>query len=271
MYRKFLSLVLSVAIILYVCAGNMVDAYAAIKSDVQQEEKINQLDFEMEEQIADNASDYIKEKYSVILKSVRDNSKELDIRKELLDNAILGKPFMVYDMDAPVQYEEIYYPVVHRKTDEVIFVITVIGTTQGWQYKIGTDMVDELNKLDYDAEGKYVFYEEDEEIIGQSLSKKVWFDDEKVNNTVSEEDFMKTADKTLTNFQDTKKVDIEACVQAGKNIIDSSNVAVSELGYFYLGIYNSKGQGNYGLCWAASVATIVNYMKDKDNSKTSSK
>lgn len=26
-------------------------------------------------------------------------------------------------------------------------------------------------------------------------------------------------------------------------------------------LYNAKGQGNYGMCWAASVATIVNYLK----------
>ena len=26
-------------------------------------------------------------------------------------------------------------------------------------------------------------------------------------------------------------------------------------------LYNYKGQGNYGMCWAASVASIVNYIK----------
>lgn len=31
------------------------------------------------------------------------------------------------------------------------------------------------------------------------------------------------------------------------------------MGYYYLKLHNAQGQGKYGLCWAASAATIINY------------
>lgn len=41
----------------------------------------------------------------------------------------------------------------------------------------------------------------------------------------------------------------------------STNTSNSFSCFKTMKLYNAKGQGNYGMCWAASVATIVNYLK----------
>lgn len=79
--------------------------------------------------------------------------------------------------------------------------------------------------------------------------------------SISKKEFPEKVAEVTDGLQ-MEKVDPE--LNFSKEIKAKSTAASSDLGYYYLILQNSKGQGNYGLCWAAAVATITNYMQDKN-------
>lgn len=260
--KKQLSVIVSIALIFYVCISQHVNAEAAVNTNNLQKE-ITQLENQMDNQIADSAINYINGKYKTILKMLSEDSAQLNVPADSLKNAILGDPFMIYDLDGDLHYEEVYFPILDENSGDVILTITLYGTTYGWQYKVGTDMVKELNLLEYDPQEPYVFYEEDDEISGQGLSQKVNFSDDTLESDLSKNDFIDSAKEALDNYQAPQKVDIEANQKTDPLIPHGSTASVSELGYNYLILQNACGQGPTSWCWAATVATIANYRLDK--------
>lgn len=66
---------------------------------------------------------------------------------------------------------------------------------------------------------------------------------------------METTSETVVEKIDTQEV-------RTKDVRAKSTAASTDLGYYYLILQRAKGQGNYGLCWAAAIATISNYKRD---------
>lgn len=259
--KKRLSIIVSIALIFYTCISQNINAEAASANSLQKE--IIQIENQMDDQIADSASNFIDSKYQTILKMLSDDADKLNVSADSLKNAVLGNPFIIYDLDGDAHYEEVHFPVLDKISGDVILTITLYGTTYGWQYKVGTDMVEELNLLEYTPEEPYVFYEEDDEISGQGLSQKVNFSDDTIESNLSKNDFVDSAKEALDNYQTPQKVDIEANQTANPFMPYGSTASVSELGYRYLVLQNARGQGATNWCWAATVATIVNYRLDK--------
>lgn len=260
--KKRLSVIISVTLIFYVCISQHINTQAAVNTNTLQNEII-QIENQMDDKIADSACNFINGKFKIILEMVSQDSDKLNVSSDSLENAVLGEPFMIYDLDGDLHYEEVYFPVLDEKSGDVILTITLYGTTYGWQYKVGTDMVKELNLLEYDPEKPYVFYEENDEITGQGLSQKVDFSDDTIESGLSTTDFVDSAEEALNHYETPKKVDIEANQEADPLIPLGSTASVSELGYRYLILQNARGQGLTNWCWAATVATIANYRLDK--------
>lgn len=256
MAKRLLAGILSFTLLCYSVFYMHIDVFA--KDNVTWQEK--QIVENLEDDISDSSKTYIKMKFSDIVKTMKTATEEFNIEKNKLKNVELGDPFVIYDLDTSVQNEEIYYPVISIDFQEVVFVITVIGTTCGWEHSIGTDMVEELNELDYAKKDEVVFFECNDVITGQSVSQKINFSNNMCTKELSEDDFVDQAKAVLEQPHEFEKVDIEKAQD--KIVPDGSTSFVSELGYFYLVLQNSKGQGNYNLCWAAAIATIVNYRKD---------
>ena len=100
--------------------------------------------------------------------------------------------------------------------------MNVIGTTKGWCVSFSDEWVDELQKLDVLTSDDNIFKYGDVLYDGNNISV----------NSSSE------------NIKDKYTPSINAVSNDSKQCV----------------LYNKKGQGNYGLCWAASVATICNYL-----------
>ena len=176
--------------------------------------------------------------------------KEVDMG---YDDLKLGSPFVMYEIGESVQDEIYYFPLIDSN-DNIVFVMNVIGTTKGWCASFSDEWVDELQKLDVLASDANIFKFGDILYTRNNIS---------VNS--SSEDTSNSQLKNILSFSTDKrfvKVDTEHISITDENIKDkytpSINVVSNDSKQCVL--YNKKGQGNYGLCWAASVATICNYL-----------
>ncbi|MGF7144882.1 hypothetical protein HNQ56_003315 [Anaerotaenia torta] len=121
-------------------------------------------------------------------------------------------------------------------------------------------MVKELNKIDYTAEN-YIFYESNDNIFAESSTEVInlsGIESEKCR-TFQAYDFNekeKIISKAVKNFVKT-----DPSAKKNKNIKDKYTPSYSESTSTskVCALYNNKGQGSYGNCWAAAVATIANY------------
>lgn len=227
--------------------------------------KMNQQKAQIEKEIADyipkDAEQYMENKKTNILKDAKMLSMEFGLTSEDFDNAFISDPFVVYDLDTKIQEEKIYYPIIQKDTEKVLLVITLFGTTVGWQHGFSQDMVDELNQLEW-PEPNCVLYESDGNIVAQTKNEKVNFS----NKTILQNFDLKNLDEKKREIadavEDMEKIDVqEIQSQTINKPIGYSPSFTTELGYYYLNLYNGQGQHGYNICWAAMVATTVNYLK----------
>lgn len=138
-----------------------------------------------------------------------------------------------------------------------------MGTENGWNYCIDTNMVDELNEIEYHND--YIFYKHEDNLIAENtdseyiLSGKL----DKSCERFLDKNFEDKVDEISEDMQSYKKVDVD--IEA-KALIEEyapgfeTNTKDSKL----LKLYNAQAQGQKNICWACSVATIVNYIKGKN-------
>lgn len=166
------------------------------------------------------------------------------------DELELGNPFVVYD-DAEVQDEVYYFPLVD-KSGSIKKMMSVIGTTDGWTCAFSSEWIDEVKNN-----------------IGDRTIDEYYMTSDRL---YSEKEILKYENKDLDlkriiadkrrGLKCLRKIDIKR-IQALR--IDSP--AKYSPGFKHnserskqLKLYNEKGQGREGLCWAASTATIINYL-----------
>ena len=200
------------------------------------------------DKIPNDAVRYIKENYIDVIDIIKTNIDKFNIDENTIYNLKLGKPFVIYDFTEEKQDEIYYFPLLNDKN--VILVISVMGTTVGWNISASEDMVSYLNIIDY-ASDNYIFYGTDNRIVCESLDEIIYLsgkDNHSYNNfeTIDFKEKINIISKRIDNFikTDTSKV-----------ILDAPNTEKSTLT-----LYNPKGQGTLQICWAATVATITNYI-----------
>lgn len=149
--------------------------------------------------------------------------------------------------------------------------MNVIGTTKGWCVSFSDEWVDELRKLDVLTLDDNIFKSGDALYVGNnisvnSLSTNICND--QLNNILVNYSSANSSNLQLENillFSTDKrfvKVDTEHISISDENIKDKYTPSINAVSNDskQCVLYNKKGQGNYGLCWAASVATICNYL-----------
>lgn len=257
MKRRITAVFTSMALLLYVVIG-VTNAEGGVVSAKEIASAIEVLaEQELQEEIPADAEMYVEKKFPAIKKIIELSKEELSLEEINLGNTSIGNPFIIYDLDSQKQPEKIYFPVIDNNSDKVVYVITVIGTTSGWTYEVKTDMVEELNQLKY-SENSALIYIEGAELKGMTSQKEISFETD-VEKDVDKKTF---ADKVseVTNEAVIEKVNTQEV--RSKDVKAKSTNYFSDLGYYYLVLQRSQGQGNHGLCWAAAVATISNYIKD---------
>lgn len=144
----------------------------------------------------------------------------------------------------------------------MLLVVCILGTSVGWQHSFSQDMVEELNELGW-PDKDCVFYESDGKIVAQTPDEKVLLSKQGVTKSFDTQSFNEKKEIIADAVVNMEKVDVET-VSEKKEALGYSPGFTSELGYYYLNLYNGQGQGRYDLCWAATVATIVNYLQGKN-------
>lgn len=203
---------------------------------------------------------YAKENYIGIIEAVKQYSSNFRIERNQLDNIRLGKPFIIYKANENVQDEMYYYPVLDAQ-DNIVLLICIIGTTDGWRISATEELVQQLNNIEH-FDSNYILYVTDDGIYAENKGNKIVLESsgECDNNSF---------DKYSYDLKKQIIVDsVDYFVKADINMVFNNNV--EKAGYtpsFSMNsseskqckLFNEKGQGNYGLCWAATVATISNY------------
>lgn len=178
MIKKIIAVSLSITL----ACLNLESVYAQgtiVEKEEQKFEENNRLD-----EAFMYAQDYYKKIANFVFKSQEQFQTNIDDVSDLE----LGEGYIIYDASKAIQESSYYFPV--YENNEVVLVVNVIESNEGWNISVGTDEIEE------ESDGKFV----------------------------------------------------------GAGGITSGN------GYAYLNMDNCcVGQGNYNLCWAASIATIYRY------------
>lgn len=193
----------------------------------------------------------------------KDFSKDLNIDETELDEVSIGTPYIVYDVANPIQDEIYHYPIINDRSDNVVLMVNVMGTTDGWHYDISTENISKLNALNY-ANEEYIFYGAEGNTIAENEKTKKQFTGNDSN----------TAIQNFENCEWDEKVDIisermDELQKTTTNIPANRDLQVTytpkvvdvEVGTGKkCELYNRKSQDFFALCWAASIATISNYL-----------
>lgn len=216
--------------------------------------------------IPDEANRYVDANYQYILDVVEDNLYLFDLQSSQMKNIYIGEPYVIYNINNDCDNEIYYYPVVDKSKDEIILIINLIGTTDGWSMSIDQNFVEQLNKIDY-LDNSYIIYSNDESTIAENDDESVMIEGSK--NTEMKIYEKKSHSQKIKNIQNSFKNNEKVNTKNVKNGFEESvnasrGYSVNTSTNKVCTLYNSKGQGNYPICWAASVATIVNYVNGKN-------
>lgn len=209
-----------------------------------------------------DAEAYANAHYRGALQVVEEFQDAYEVSDSELEGAKLGCPFVIYEPDKSVQDEIYYYPILDSQ-DNIILLMCIMGTTQGWNLSISEEWVDGLQQVG-DITTDVVFYKTGDILYAENEQRSYII--------------AGGVDSGTSSFQresyESKKQDISG-INTRFVKVNTENIEITEDNQYdtytpgfststssqkICSLYNKQGQGSYGLCWAASVATICNYL-----------
>ncbi len=242
-------------------------AYAASETVALQNYKSQMID----DKIPTEAIKYANDNFEDVLYSSFGYYEHLSSNK--LENYSLGKPFVICALDG-IQEEIYYFPICLG--DEIVLVVSVIGTDQGYTLSASDELVGLLTENKYLKSELLLFYKSNDSIkvktnIHTQVADQIQTSNINYNNIVQN---FENASWDICVQQISDKIDqmkvINLKSRIAKALDDSSakeayspsfstDNLVGQKGSRICALYNPQGQGALPICWAASVATIVNY------------
>jgi hypothetical protein len=245
--KRKLQGILAVLVCLVILLGNM--AVVKVFAEDGNSFSLKNVPNEVEDYVKDNFENFIyvaKEFQQYSTYQIDDESK-----------LSIGDPYIIY-MPNEIQDEVYYYPIINKNEGRILFIVGIIGTVNGYTYEVNDNMVNDLNKADY-VNGNCVIYKygygvyvenRKGEIFNEALTdlmpnqEEVAFEKMPFENKVS---------KINEKVKELKKV--EPISWKNEDELLKSKLKGS------LTLRNPMGQYGYQMCWASSVATIVNYLQ----------
>lgn len=221
------------------------------------------------EYIPNNIVNAVKSNYENMADYAKILGTEFGLKSEDYINVRLGEPFYIYSTDNDKQNRIYYFPILNSD-NSFILTITAIDTNHNCQLSLSDEMADFLNKIDY-YNNDCIFYNYNENIIAESEKIKEYlynpefefFSEENTKSTASDFDekyakYIEAADKleTVNVDKNIPEYTVDKYSPEFSEVVDGPNEIERQLK-----LYNQQWQVMNGLCWAASVATIVNYMQ----------
>lgn len=218
--------------------------------------------------IPEDVYQYAKSNYLSGIQVFDTYDEKLNINESELESYTLGNPFIIYNLDEEQQQKEIYYFPIFDSNKQVVLVFSVIGTNIGWTHCISQEMVDALNGMNYPKSSNYIIYKSGDNLVAESeknlhvMSGRV---DSNINkfSSIGFEEKKEIVSEVEDNFV---KTDVTSPTAEFNGLIKdkySPSLSVATNASAICSLYNNKGQSSYGACWAASVATITNYRKER--------
>lgn len=139
------------------------------------------------------------------------------------------------------------------------------------------EYVDELNQIDYIINSDYIFFKEEAKLIALSPNNTYILSEKMDTSTTQKKQsnflgksYLAQVKEISNNMDEKSIVNINKLKDASLN----DNLILSYTPGFststntskVCALYNQKKQGNKPICWAATVATIVNYRKGSNHS-----
>lgn len=217
---------------------------------------------QLENLILEKSGKIVNENLDSIISIVKSSCEELNIDSEELIGLSKQDPFVIYSLDDTNNSGVFYYPI-GNKYGRIVFTVQVSGKENSQNYDISTDYVEMLNNIDY-VNNKYLFYESKETIYADNGCEIMDVNTGTTTNSVVDFFALNYREKVnkiqerinnKVNYEETSNSGLATYTPSFMNT--GSNVKACAL-------HKRQSQGNYGLCWAASVATIVNYRKGKN-------
>ena len=200
------------------------------------------------------ANKYYKEMVDIIANEMQD---EMGVSISDINHVKLGNPYYIYDVEEKEQNAEFYFPIYDKK--EIILMMHVTCTEDGWTASMDTEYTYTLNQLEYGKE-ECVFYRVGDDVYAENGNQKVHMRGDGSNKSQFKNKDLKEKKEEIG--QDKKKI---VPVQFEES--DSKDTRTGERTHSYatsIGRYLAMtdyytGQGPYNLCWAACIATIHRY------------
>lgn len=233
-------------------------------SKVWAQESVPSMDFQelIQEELTSEAEDYIKGELNSIRKVIASCEKEFGVKADVAKKLELGKAFVVYDMNKEVQEECVYFPLLDQDNNKIMAIVTLVNTTAGWTYTISREWTEELTTYDY-LNKDYLFYQSEGNLIAECQEDKITLNGDEIKDGFDKKTY-KEKEKIIAgkmkkwrkiNANRNKKPNLEG--ECGY----TPGLKTGSGGYYYCDLYNAQGQGERLTCWAAAVATTVNYRK----------
>lgn len=235
--------------------------------------------------VPESAVSYAQSRLKPLSQTVKQNSDNFGIDIENVYKLKLGEPYVIYSStDKGAQDPTYYFPVMEN--DEIIMVLSVIEDNGVYSAALEEGIANELNDIDYQDDEDYIFYADQDTIYVESEdSREVIGEVDTVG--MCEQDITKSQIKNAETFESLSFQDkVEeitntyAAEEAPDNSVVNEKDIVSGAQGFSSKQYNiirlntnkcTVPQGNYGLCWASSVATTVRYRNFSKYSKLTAK
>lgn len=209
---------------------------------------------EMPQKIVKYVEDNVADAVETVLED-GDSGVDMDYGADIS----IVKPYVIYN--AFKQQDAVYnFPL--TADDRVVMVISVMDTEEGLGMQFGPGLADKLNEIDY-VHTDYIFYEYDDTFYAESANAKM------VLGYISSGNYNYTDEEMKRSQIFSRLSYMEKCRVIADKVKDFVKCTVSEDGADQnlkaggiLTLHNPMGQYNYGMCWAACVATVVNYKKN---------
>ncbi len=194
------------------------------------------------------ADNYVVSNFEEIIDISSEYMSDFNISDE--KELTLGTPYCVVNLGVRIQDEIYYYPVV--ADDEIVFIISVIGTDAGYTYSVQTALVDELNQVDYINNPAVIYVCNKCIYVETEYSENVYDYSELTSQEI---DFVNLPFEEKFLFaQNNAKYFIPYKTDNDNNDYISAKLKTT------LTLYKPMGQYGYAMCWASAAATIINYL-----------
>lgn len=258
-YKKLVKIIsICLSIILFVSCFGIKGSAATLEND---SDIVAKKTLQVDEKIPNEVTRYVLDKYLEIIEIAKSYYTEFSDDTE---DYSLGVPFVIYSEINKNWNSVYYYPVI--KGDCILLVISVIDTNYGLTLSASKEFVPQLNEINYITDSNWIFYEDNNRIIALSEKSTILMSEDsnttfsvKSDEQKSYTDLLNTISKKI---EQRSPIDVDYITNLSKNIdfleeytpSFSTNTSTSQI----CQLYNAQGQIG-GTCWAASVATIVNY------------